>query len=201
MTTAPTNQNLGLFAHYRPVVLALPAGGCGAVAAFLGAESVDTLVIQLEAAGLLYRHQHWGAAVSQLLHAELDEPMLNGLPEQLFRWNPEAKVVVEPLRLVLNQGPEEESLELDVRFRSDHALLAGPSDRRPNSGTDPPPPGNRRRATKRSCKPGDSGSRAPSGNRPPPDAARWLAGFVPPTVLIQGFAERLLQSGSGVVRS
>jgi hypothetical protein len=126
MTADNTNQSLGLFAHYRPVVLALPARGCEAVAAFLGAESVNALVIQLEAAGLLYRHQHWGSAVSQLLHAALDEPMLNGLPEQLFRWNPEAKVVVEPLRLALKQGPEEESLELDVRFRSDHALLAGP---------------------------------------------------------------------------
>ena len=126
MTTASEYQSLGLFAHYRPVVLALPSGGCEAIAAFLGTESVDALAIQLEAAGLLYRHQHWGAAVSRMLHAELDEPMLTGLPEQLFHWNPEAKVVVEPLRLVLMQGLEEESLELDVRFRSDHALLAGP---------------------------------------------------------------------------
>lgn len=48
MTTASENQTLGLFAHYRPVVMALPPGGCQAVAAFLAAESADALAIQLE---------------------------------------------------------------------------------------------------------------------------------------------------------
>ncbi len=120
------SETLGLFAHYRPVVLALPPGGCRAVAAFLGVASLEALSIQLEEAGLLYRHHHWGEVVSQLLIAELDHATLNGVSQQLFRWNPSATVVVEPLSLELKQHREGECLEFDVRFRSEHALLPGP---------------------------------------------------------------------------
>jgi len=38
-----TTTTLGLFAHYRPVLLALPQGGCRAVASFLDASSPQEL--------------------------------------------------------------------------------------------------------------------------------------------------------------
>lgn len=118
--------SLGLFAHYRPVVLALPRGGGEAVATFLGATTPEDLSAQLDDAGLLYRHQHWGAAVSQLLDVSLDHATLTGIPAQLFRWNPAAEISVEPLSLSLLREADGEYLELDLRLRSDHALLASP---------------------------------------------------------------------------
>ncbi len=124
MATA-TTTTLGLFAHYRPVVLALPPGGGLAVATFLGAKTAKELSAQLDEAGLLYRHHLWGAAVSRLLEVALDHATLTGLPAELFRWNPEACVEVEPLSLELKQNQEGECLEMDVRFRSEKALLPG----------------------------------------------------------------------------
>lgn len=120
-----TTTTLGLFAHYRPVLLALPQGGCRAVASFLDACSPQELSERLEGAGLLYRHPHWGPAVSELLSVGLDQPTLSGLPAELFRWNPEAAIVVEPLRLVMLQNSDGEYLELDLRLRSETALLSG----------------------------------------------------------------------------
>ena len=120
-----TTTTLGLFAHYRPVLLALPQGGCRAVASFLYACSPQELSERLEGAGLLYRHPHWGPAVSELLSVALDQPTLSGLPAELFRWNPEAAIVVEPLRLVMLQDSDGEYRELDLRLRSETALLSG----------------------------------------------------------------------------
>lgn len=125
MATA-TTTTLGLFAHYRPVVLALPPGGGQAVAAFLGTETAEELSAQLDGGGLLYRHQHWGPAVIQLLDASLDHATLTGIPAQLFCWNPDAAVAVEPLSVSLLREGDGEYLELDLRLRSDQALLAGP---------------------------------------------------------------------------
>ena len=120
-----TTTTLGLFAHYRPVLLALPSGGCRAVATFLGASSPQELAEQLDGAGLLYRHPHWGNAVRELLTVALDQPTLSGLTAELFSWNPDATVTVEPLRLLLLQEQEGEFLELDLRLRSAAALLPG----------------------------------------------------------------------------
>jgi hypothetical protein len=99
-----TTTTLGLFAHYRPVLLAMPQGGCLTVATFLDAGSPQELSERLEGAGLLYRHPHWGPAVSELLGVALDQPTLSGLPAELFPWNSEATIVVEPLRLMMLQA-------------------------------------------------------------------------------------------------
>ncbi len=59
-------ETIGLFVHYRPVVLALPAGGCQAVTAYLGFDNPDLLQQALDSAGLLYRHPELGPAVASL---------------------------------------------------------------------------------------------------------------------------------------
>jgi len=123
MTNAPF---LGLFAHYRPVVLALPPGGRRAVAAFFGFESAEEFLVHLDGAGLLYRHQHWGRAVNQLLDVSLDQATLEGIPAMLFDWNPNAAITVEPLSLSLLQRGDGEYMEFDLRLRCGQALRAGP---------------------------------------------------------------------------
>ena len=65
-------KTIGLFVHYRPVVLALPAGGCQAVAAYLGFDNANLLQQALDSTGLLYRHPELGLAVSSLL--QLSQP-------------------------------------------------------------------------------------------------------------------------------
>lgn len=129
---------IGLFAHYRPVVLALPAGGIQAVAQYLGFESQKTLDQALEGAGLMYQHPQLGSAVASLLAVEPAEATLGGVLHQslmrldnltyrpeIFRWNPEAEVTVEPISLRLDASNGGESLELDLRLRSEQALLPG----------------------------------------------------------------------------
>lgn len=131
-------ETIGLFVHYRPVVLALPAGGCRAVAAYLGFDDPDLLQQALDSAGLLYRHPELGPAVASLLHVEPAEITLGGVLHQslmqlnelthrpqVFQWNPEAQVVVEPISLRLATSEGAEVLELDLRMRSEAALLPG----------------------------------------------------------------------------
>ena len=129
---------IGLFVHYRPVVLALPTGGCQAVARYLGFEDSDLLQQALDSAGLLYRHPELGPAVTSLLHVEPAEATLGGVLHQslmqfnalthrpqVFQWNPEAIVDVEPISLRLEISDGAELLELDLRMRSEAALLPG----------------------------------------------------------------------------
>ena len=132
------SHTIGLFVHYRPVVLALPTGGCQAVARYLGFEDSDLLQQSLDGAGLLYRHPVLGPAVASLLLVEPAEATLGGVLHQslmqfnapthrpqVFRWNPEAVVEVEPISLRLEISDGAELLELDLRMRSEAALLAG----------------------------------------------------------------------------
>ena len=44
---------------------------------------------------------------------------------QMIRWNSEAQVLVEPLNLKLDASEDTELLVLDVRMRSEKALLSG----------------------------------------------------------------------------
>ena len=132
------SNTIGLFVHYRPVVLALPTGGCQAVARYLGFENSDLLQQAVDGAGLLYRHPELGPAVASLLHVESAETTLGGVLHQslmqvnalthrpqVFQWNPEAVVDVEPISLRLEISDGAELLELDLRMRSEAALLAG----------------------------------------------------------------------------
>lgn len=81
-------KTIGLFVHYRPGVLALPAGGCQAVAAYLGFDNADLLQQALDSTGLLYRHPELGLAVSSLLHVEPAETTLGDvLHQSLMRLN------------------------------------------------------------------------------------------------------------------
>jgi hypothetical protein len=131
-------ETIGLFVHYRPVVLALPAGGCQAVARYLNFDSPEALGASLESKGLLYQDPVLGPAVASLLTAEPAEQTLGGVLHQalmkrgsitqrpyIFRWNPSAQVVVEPIRLLVERSGDTEILELDLRMRSEHALLPG----------------------------------------------------------------------------
>ena len=131
-------ETIGLFVHYRPVVLALPVGGCHAVARYLGFHAPKLLQQALDSAGLLYRDPDLGPAVASLLHVETAETTLEGVLHQslmrlnelthrpqIFQWNPEAQVVVEPISLHLATNNGAEVLELDIRMRSDSALLLG----------------------------------------------------------------------------
>jgi hypothetical protein len=131
-------EAIGLFVHYRPVVLALPAGGCEAVAAFLGYAAVADLQRDLDRAGILYQHSVFGQAVTSLLSVEFAESTLGGVLHQslmrfdsltkrpqIFQWNPEAHVVVEPISLLMDVSNGAERLELDLRMRSEQALLPG----------------------------------------------------------------------------
>ena len=132
------SNTIGLFVHYRPVVLALPTGGCQAVARYLGFEDSDLLQQALDSAGLLYRHPELGPAVASLLQVEPAEATLGGVLHQslmqfneptqrpqVFRWNPEAVVDVQPISLRLEISDGTELLELDLRMRSEAALLPG----------------------------------------------------------------------------
>jgi hypothetical protein len=118
--------------------LALPTGGCQAVARYLGFEDSDFLQQAVDSAGLLYRHPELGPAVASLLQVEPAETTLGGVLHQslmqvnalthrpqVFQWNPDAVVDVEPnsLRLEISDGTE--LLELDLRMRSEAALLPG----------------------------------------------------------------------------
>ena len=49
-------NTIGLFVHYRPVVMALPAGGFQAVATHLGCTTVEELQLVLEGTGLPYQN-------------------------------------------------------------------------------------------------------------------------------------------------
>lgn len=131
-------ETIGLFVHYRPVVLALPAGGGNAVARFLGFNDPEQLRQAMDGAGLLYRHPELGSAVTSLLHVEPAESTLGGVLHQslmqfkalthrpqVFRWNPEAQIAVEPISLELQRDSEAEYLALDLRMRSETALLPG----------------------------------------------------------------------------
>jgi hypothetical protein len=131
-------NTIGLFVHYRPVVLTLPTGGCQAVARYLGFDDSDLLQQGLDSAGLLYRHPDLGPAVASLLQVELAETTLGGVLHQslmqfnalthrpqVFQWNPEAVVDVEPISLRLDIYDGAELLELDLRMRSEAALLPG----------------------------------------------------------------------------
>lgn len=131
-------DTIGLFVHYRPVVLALPAGGCQAVASFMGYADVADLQGDLERAGLLYQHSELGQAVTSLLSVEFAESTLGGVLHQslmrfdsltkrpqIFQWNPHAHVVTEPVSLVLDVNSGVEQLAMDLRMRSEHALLPG----------------------------------------------------------------------------
>lgn len=131
-------NTIGLFVHYRPVVLSLPAGGCNAVAGFLGYTTTQELQADLDEAGLLYQHPELGPAVASLLTVELAESTLSGVLHQslmrlesltqrphIFQWNPEARILVEPISLQLDASEDGEYLELDLRMRSDNALLSG----------------------------------------------------------------------------
>ena len=132
------SHTIGLFVHYRPVVLALPTGGCQAVARYLGFEDSDLLQQALDGAGLLYRHPVLGPAVASLLFVEPAEATLGGVLHQslmqvnalthrpqVFQWNPDAVVDVEPISLRLEISDGAELLELDLRMRSEAALLPG----------------------------------------------------------------------------
>ena len=132
------SNTIGLFVHYRPVVLALPTGGCQAVARYLGFEDSDLLQQAVDSAGLLYRHPELGPAVASLLQVEPAETTLGGVLHQslmhfdalthrpqVFQWNPDAVVDVEPISLRLEISDGIELLELDLRMRSEAALLPG----------------------------------------------------------------------------
>jgi hypothetical protein len=132
------SNTIGLFVHYRPVVLALPTGGCQAVARYLGFEDSDLLQQAVDSAGLLYRHPELGPAVASLLQVEPAETTLGGVLHQslmqvnalthrpqVFQWNPDAVVDVEPISLRLEISDGTELLELDLRMRSEAALLPG----------------------------------------------------------------------------
>ena len=131
-------ETIGLFVHYRPVVLALPAGGGNAVARFLGFNDPEQLRQAMDGAGLLYRHPELGSAVTSLLHVEPAESTLGGVLHQslmqfkalthrpqVFQWNPEAEIAVEPISLELQLDSGAEFLALDLRMRSETALLPG----------------------------------------------------------------------------
>lgn len=131
-------DTVGLFVHYRPVVLSLPAGGCQAVASYLGYAEVEHLHAALDEAGLLFQHPGLGDAVASLLSVEPAESTLAGVLHQslmrldaltqrpqIFRWNPDAQVVVEPISLRLENNVDGEMLVLDLRMRSAQALLPG----------------------------------------------------------------------------
>lgn len=131
-------DTIGLFVHYRPVVLALPTGGCGAVANFLGFSNPERLQAALDDAGLLFRHPDFGDIATRLLSIELAESTLGGVLHQslmriqsltkrpqIFRWNLEASISVEPVSLRLQISNEAELLRFDVRMRSKDALFAG----------------------------------------------------------------------------
>ena len=131
-------DTIGLFVHYRPVVLALPTGGCGAVANFLGFNNPERLQVALDDAGLLFRHPDFGDIATRLLSIELAESTLGGVLHQslmriqsltkrpqIFRWNLEASISVEPVSLRLQISNEAELLRFDVRMRSKDALFAG----------------------------------------------------------------------------
>jgi len=131
-------NTIGLFVHYRPVVLALPAGGCKAVATYLGYSTLQELQADLAAANLLYQHPELGNAVTNLLSVEPAESTLGGVLHQslmrmdtitqrpqIFRWNLDAQIVIEPISLKLEESEEAELLVLDLRMRSQEALLAG----------------------------------------------------------------------------
>jgi len=75
-------ETIGLFVHYRPVVLALPAGGCQAVAGYLEFNNPDKVQQALDSAGLLYRHPVLGPAVTSLLHVEPAETTLEAVLHQ-----------------------------------------------------------------------------------------------------------------------
>lgn len=75
-------NTIGLFVHYRPVVLALPAGGCQAVARYLGFDDSDLLQQGLDNAGLLNCHPELGPAVASLLQEEPAETALGGVLHQ-----------------------------------------------------------------------------------------------------------------------
>ena len=75
-------DTIGLFVHYRPVVLALPTGGCGAVANFLGFNNPERLQVALDDAGLLFRHPDFGDIATRLLSIELAESTLGGVLHQ-----------------------------------------------------------------------------------------------------------------------
>jgi len=132
------SNTIGLFVHYRPVVLALPTGGCQAVACYLGFEDSYLLQQAVDSAGLLYRHPELGPAVASLLQVEPAETTLGGVLHQslmqvnalthrpqVFQWNHDAVVDVEPISLRLEIGDGTELLELDLRMRSEAALLPG----------------------------------------------------------------------------
>lgn len=132
------SHTIGLFVHYLPVVLALPTGGCQAVARYLGFEDSDPLQQAMDSAGLLYRHPELGPAVASLLQVEPAETTLGGVLHQslmqvnalthrpqVFQWNPDAAVDVEPISLRLEISDGTELLELDLRMRSEAALLPG----------------------------------------------------------------------------
>ena len=131
-------DTIGLFVHYRPVVLALPAGGCGAVANFLGFGNPEQLQAAFDDAGLLFRHPEFGDIAAHLLCIELAESTLGGVLHQslmriqsltkrpqIFRWNLDAAILVEPVSLQLEASKEAELLRLDIRMRSQEALLPG----------------------------------------------------------------------------
>ena len=131
-------ETIGLFVHYRPVVLALPAGGCRAVAQFLGFDDPAQLQKELDGGGLLYQSPKLGPGVANLLSVEPAETTLAGVLHQslmrldsltqrpqIFLWNQAAQVVVEPISLQLHASEAGEVLELDVRMRSENALLPG----------------------------------------------------------------------------
>ena len=104
------------------LICALPSGGpgspgrvCLAVASFLGYATVEELQAALDGAGLLYQHPELGPAVAGLLSVELAEATLEGVLHQslmrldaltqrpqIFRWNSEAQVLVQPLQLGLD---------------------------------------------------------------------------------------------------
>ena len=132
------SNTIGLFVHYRPLVLALPTGGCQALAHYLGFEDSDLLQQAVDSAGLLYRHPELGPAVASLLQVEPAETTLGGVLHQslmqvnalthrpqVFQWNPDAVVDVEPISLRLEISDGTELLELDLRMRSEAALLPG----------------------------------------------------------------------------
>lgn len=131
-------DTIGLFVHYRPVVLALPAGGCGAVANFLGFGNPEQLQATLDDAGLLFQHHGLSDIAARLLCIEPAESTLGGVLHQslmriqsltkrpqIFRWNQEASILVEPLSLQLEISNEAELLRFDLRMRSKEALFAG----------------------------------------------------------------------------
>ncbi len=132
------SNTVGLFVHYRPLVLALPTGGCQALAHYLGFEDSDLLQQAVDSVGLLYRHPELGPAVASLLQVEPAETTLGGVLHQslmqvnalthrpqVFQWNPDAAVDVEAISLRLEISDGTELLELDLRMRSEAALLPG----------------------------------------------------------------------------